>query len=227
MTRSPVQALSYALRESREPSRNWLNLCLVFTRTCFDVGPKYEDAAEAWSHTDHRHGEHSTPPPGVPVWWTGGSHGHGHVAISSGQGFCYTTDYVRAGKVDRAKISDITSGWGLDYKGWSEDINDERVYTPPPPRPVLDASDIRIAALRHDKVHGGRLLKRAVAKEVGPDLMKLGTSRLGVLFRRRYKKLQAKYLRVTNQPYHAADCDGIPGQASLRWLGKRHGFDVK
>jgi hypothetical protein len=65
------------------------------------------------------------------VWWLGGSHGFGHVALSDGGGYVWSTDVLRPGKVDRVTAASITHNWGLSYVGWSEDINGERVYVPP------------------------------------------------------------------------------------------------
>jgi hypothetical protein len=70
-----------------------------FVRTHYNVPPAYATAASAWSKTRDRHG--STPPKGVPVWWTGGSRGFGHVAISAGGGFVIRTDTGGRGRVGR------------------------------------------------------------------------------------------------------------------------------
>jgi len=122
MIYSPMQALTRAKEFTTYPS----GMCLRFVRSLYNVPAKYADAATAWAHTKYRHS--STPPKGVPVWWTGGSSGHGHVAISDGNGYVISTDYPRRGRVGRVLISTLTRAWNLRYRGWSEDINDVRVY---------------------------------------------------------------------------------------------------
>jgi len=102
-------------------------MCLKFVRTRYPVAVKYPHAASAWSRTKLR--RTGTPPAGAPVWWTGGSRGYGHVAISAGGGYCYSTDIPGRGRVGKIAISALTRSWGQTYRGWSEDINDVRVMT--------------------------------------------------------------------------------------------------
>lgn len=61
-----------------------------------------------------------TPPAGALCWWTGGSHGYGHVAISAGAGYTWTTDILRAARIDKVAISLIHDRWGLTYRGWTD-----------------------------------------------------------------------------------------------------------
>ena len=58
-----------------------------------------------------------------PVFWEGGSASHGHIAISAGNGFCWSTDIRRTGFMDRVPIDEIHAKWGLTLLGWTEDIN--------------------------------------------------------------------------------------------------------
>jgi cell wall-associated NlpC family hydrolase len=53
------------------------------------------------------------------VFWTGGSHGFGHVAISLGNGKIASSDILRTGKVDVVPLSMIQQKWGLHYAGWA------------------------------------------------------------------------------------------------------------
>lgn len=125
--RTGQDAIAWARAESTHRTRNWTGMCLKFTRMCFNVMSKYPSAEQAYYHTKYRHT--SWPPPkGVPVWWTNGR--FGHVAISTGDGWCYSTDYARTGYVDNVPIASITSNWGQNYRGWSEDINGVRVWEP-------------------------------------------------------------------------------------------------
>lgn len=126
--RTPAEALAWARARDRWAS----GMCLQFVRSCFGVPAVHPDASTAWAATQHRHT--STPPAGVPVWWTGGRRGFGHVAISAGGGRIVSTDVPSSGRVGTTTIRALTSAWGHTYRGWSEDINGYRVadFTQPP-----------------------------------------------------------------------------------------------
>ena len=123
----------YAQAQHKRRSRDWTGWCLVFVRSAFGVPAQQPDAASAWANAERKHPvtSGSQVPRGVPVFWTGGSHGHGHIALSRGDGSVWTTDFVREGQVDVARIDDITRGWGLTLAGWTEDLNGVTVWTPP------------------------------------------------------------------------------------------------
>lgn len=221
--RTGREAVQWAANQHVNPSRSWLGLCLMFTRSAFNVGARYGTAETGWYNTKKRHTSWP-PPPGVPVWWTNGR--YGHVAVSAGDGYVWSTDWLRPGKVDRAPIRSITSNWGQTYRGWTEDINGVDVYSPPK-LPVVDASNIARATRLHLSPPQGLLLKKAVAREVGQGLMGLKTPKLGRTFRRRYKLVQKKFLESQGVPATDRGADGIPGKGSLTWLGKRQGFNVE
>jgi hypothetical protein len=201
-------------------------MCLKFVRTTYNVPPQYATAAIAWSKTRFRHS--STPPAGVPVWWTGGSRGFGHVAISAGGGFVISTDTGGRGRVGRTSIAHITNAWGQTYRGWTEDINKVRVYRPSGPpgaapakqmSPALDAS-AAAALFRSQTKHPAVLrIQQALAAEVGLDFSS-GPGVPGPRTRAAYKKWQQKL------GFRGADADGIPGFTSLKRLGAKHGFGV-
>ncbi len=76
------------------------------------------DANAGWAATKNRQTS-LTPPPGVPVYWAGGD--HGHVAISVGGGRVRSTDFPRKGSVGEVGIADLTRAWHLTYRGWGSD----------------------------------------------------------------------------------------------------------
>lgn len=220
--RTGKEAIAWAREQHESRDQDWTGYCLKFTRLCFNVSSRYPSAESAWFNTKKRHT--SWPPPkGVPVWWTNGR--YGHVVISAGDGYCWSNDYLRTGYVDKVKIQSITAGWGQRYRGWTEDINDVVVWEKPPPR--LDVSDIAEAARKEEKVRYGRLLKRAVAAEVGKGNMYLHNGELGTAFRVQYREVQEKYLKAKGERVTPQKADGIPGAGSLAWLGNRHGFKIK
>jgi hypothetical protein len=138
-----------AIAKARTQHRHGLfgtGTCLMQVRKCYGIGSNFPSAAKAWAGANHKH--RSGPngiPRGVPVFWVGGSHGFGHIAISLGDGLCETTDFVNRGGFGVAHIDDITRSWGLTFEGWTEDLNGVRVWEkpvapeprkPPTPAPV-------------------------------------------------------------------------------------------
>lgn len=131
--------MSAAIRTARDRSRaksptSEPGMCLREVRECYGVGPRAEDAAEAWAQAKHKHPETDPRkiPRGVPVFWTGGSGGHGHIAIATGyRGRCLSTDILRSGFFDKVPIELVEEKWGLELVGWTEDLNGVRVWSPP------------------------------------------------------------------------------------------------
>jgi hypothetical protein len=227
--RTGQAAVNFALGQVTNPTPppgepNWFGWCLVFVRRCFNVGPKYGSAEKAYFRTDFKHGTGGTPPLGVPIWWTNG--GDGHVAISTGDGSCFSTDIKRHGKVDKVAISFITRKWGQTYRGWSEDVNGVRIWRPGAPQlPSVGLSNVQDAARRDQFRPQGQGLHESDVIIVEKALRSQGLKPpefvdgyAGTEFREAYAKWQKA---VVGPPF-----DGIPGIQSLTLLGKRRGFRV-
>ncbi len=224
-------AVSYAVAQHLAPSKNWTGRCLEFTRRCHNVDPKWSTAAEDWNHVApaDRHST-GTPPPGVPVHWSGGTKGYGHVAESAGGGYCWTTDLIRTGMVDKAPLSLVHSRWGLAYSGWAATIDGVRIYTAPAPKPIVP---VHLAAvIMAFKVDPGRPqghglhpdqirpVEHALAAEGVLDDRWAGDGYAGTKTRTAYARYQARL------GLRGADADGIPGMWSLTHLGHAHGLTV-
>jgi hypothetical protein len=195
-------------------------MCLKFVRTCYSVGPKHASAAIAWNKTKYRHT--STPPKGVPVWWTGGSRGFGHVAISDGGGYVISTDTGGKGRVGRTSIKHITTSWRQTYRGWTEDINGVRVYVPSDSKPaaeVLSASAVAKMFRRGTKSNAVLTIQKALRVEVGLDFSS-GPGTPGRKTKAAYQTWQRRL------GFRGDDADGIPGYTSLLRLGTKRGFGV-
>lgn len=130
--RTPEEALVWAKAQTTYP----VGMCLKFVRSAYQISSKYNDASEGWRRAFLRHPGDWNPPSGSPVWWTGGSHDFGHVAISDGAGFVISSDVPRAGKVGRVAIRSLTNAWNLAYQGWTEDLNGVVAYHPKPMEPI-------------------------------------------------------------------------------------------
>jgi hypothetical protein len=215
------RSLQSALSWARAQDKFETGMCLRFVRTCYKVDSKYASAAIAWSKTRYRHS--SVPPKGVPVWWTGGTRGFGHVAISDGGGYVISTDTGGKGRVGRTSIRHITNAWSQTYRGWTEDINGVRVFTSAISKASTAVLDASVVAGKFQ--NGARndaavlVVQRALAAEVGLDYSS-GPGTAGPRTKAAYKKWQQKL------GFTGADADGIPGFVSLSRLGAKRGFGV-
>lgn len=97
--------------------------CLEWSRERADIPARYSDAATAWTHATGRRPGDRTPPVGAAVYWTGGSNGYGHVAISVGRGRIRSTDAPGLGQVGTVPLRWVETEWGLRYAGWANSIN--------------------------------------------------------------------------------------------------------
>lgn len=158
MTVTPDQAIARAHNQSLNGPTYATGMCLRAVRTMYGVSALYDDAAAAWAHTKHRAAPGQR---GALVWWTGGSHGHGHVAIATGDGYCWSVDIRRPGRFDRVPISTITREWGLTLAGESLDLNGVQVVPDPPrPTPKLDHAIDDLRAARDARKPGTRKRRR-------------------------------------------------------------------
>lgn len=111
-----------------------LGSCLQAVRTAFDLAANGHEptASSAWTYEGGAAGLNThtviAAPANVPVFWTGGSHGYGHVAISDGKGNVWSTDVKRVGQFDLVPISWITTHWGLKLAGWTETLEGKRIH---------------------------------------------------------------------------------------------------
>jgi len=129
-----------ALRNAYAYSTCRVGRCLQYTRTWLEVGAYWPTAARAWEEAVLRHPGDRDPPRGAPMMWTGGSHGYGHIALSTGGGYVRSTDVPYAGMVRTLPLSWFGTHWpNLHYAGWTEDLNGATIkwlaQAPPPPSP--------------------------------------------------------------------------------------------
>lgn len=218
-------AVDFAAGQAAHATKDWTGICLIFVRNCFNVGPANTDATAGYKAAQFKHGTSGTPPLGVPLWWTGGT--HGHVAISTGDGSCYSSDILRTGKVDKVPISKIARQWGKTYKGWSEDINGVRIWRPGAvdTLPAVDLSNIREAAVQDQFRPAGAGLHEHDIIIVERALLKQGLKdpiNVDGFAGKDFRKAYALWQKATVKP----PFDGIPGEESLKLLGVRRSFRV-
>ncbi len=111
-------------KNAESDSTNDPGYCLQWCRQKAGINSKYGDAATAWRNTNDRYPGSKNAPRGSMVYWTGGSHGYGHIAVSVGNGKVRSTDAGGKGKVATVSIDWVQNNWGLPYAGWAWDVNE-------------------------------------------------------------------------------------------------------
>jgi len=220
MVNTVVEAIAFAQKEHTKRSEDWHQMCFRFTRKACGVGPSgvpNDSAKKAFQRTKTRH-DTGVPPRGAPVFWGGNE--FGHAALSDGDGYVYSNDFVRPGQIDRVAITAITKRWKLKYLGWTEDINGVKIsFERPKNRPLMSLSAMQFAAT-HPVVKPGteaqiRLIK-ATLRVLG-----CGDDRTDG-FRQMYQRFQLSLGLTGTQLGQAAD--GVPGEKSARRLAGRAGY---
>lgn len=156
--------------------KDFHRLCLQFVRMSYGLPVVAPDAGTAWNQAKHKHPttDAGSIPAGVPVFWELPSVAD-HVALSTGDGMCLSTDARRRGRVDAVRIDSITEQWGGVLLGWTEDLGTFRVYRPAAPENnVTKARDhlrlarreVRQAVAALDKAPEDRAVVHAVGEQL-------------------------------------------------------------
>jgi hypothetical protein len=211
-TRTPAQAIAAARRTTTfEPEK-----CLVFVRTMFGVPALFNSAADAWRGAKFKHPVSSgmQVPRGAPVFWTGGSHGFGHIAIGTGNGACWSSDAGGQGHTAKVNIDELTVHWNLDFQGWAEDINGVHVFDAAQHQKGASEPVVHLKQLKPDPRDDVRAVQRALKRKLpkqGKGLVVDG------YFGPPTQELYAEWQKRCG--FTGSDADGLPGTVSLQRLG--------
>lgn len=96
--------------------------CDEFVAMVYGFGSSgYATAVKNWQGTPEslRHPGDWNAPAGALMYWSGGSTGAGHVAISLGNGSIISTDATGPGIVGVIDAKTPTAKWGHPYLGWT------------------------------------------------------------------------------------------------------------
>lgn len=103
--------------------------CLVYVRNVYGIPSKYATAALGWEYAAYRHvGEQPPSDVSVPVWFKWGTEGHVAVWVPGVGIYSTTAQGVKIFGSIQALINYI--GGGIEYLGWSEDVDGTRVVQP-------------------------------------------------------------------------------------------------
>jgi Glycosyl hydrolases family 25 len=104
-------------------TRTWpVGMCDNFCANMYGFKASgYVDAVAHWKALPAavRHSGDTVVPAGMLAYWSGG---HGHVAISAGNGDVWSTDIAGPGTVARVPLARVAADWGKPYLGWSEPV---------------------------------------------------------------------------------------------------------
>ena len=109
-----------AVNAARRTVHNKPGMCLWHVQDWCGAPHRYAGAWIQWENARHKHPGDPHPPPGVPVFFSGGR--WGHIALSLGGGMCRSTDAGGRGVIADRPLSWFGPAWGRPYAGWSEDI---------------------------------------------------------------------------------------------------------
>lgn len=222
-------------RAAGDAARSWVGrdayhgMCKAFVRgEVFNVDPsRSATAIEAWHEAEHKHlvTDPEKVPAFVPVFMDTAATAE-HVAAtvgrdSTGHRLCVSTDAGPGRTIGLVRLADLARSWG-PILGWAEDLDGQRVWTPPPPRPVVELAHIVDAARLHHGAHRteARIVERALTAEGLLD-RKWVDGWFGARSVTAYARWQHRL------GYTGAQANGIPGRTSLTKLGQLHGFRVK
>lgn len=119
-TRSAANAAA-AMKELHDKNANvGVGACLHTCRTAWGLPGGSPDAATQWHSIPPEHRRNGPAPLGAPVFWTGGSHGYGHIAISDGLGSVWSTDLPTSSRVGHIPVDVVVKSWSNhQLVGWS------------------------------------------------------------------------------------------------------------
>lgn len=130
---SPATSVLQVLSRCASTTSWSVGMCGQFCAAMYGYGfSGYKDALTQWNRTPSslKHSGSVNAPAGALLFWSGGSAGHGHVAISDGFGGVFSIDINGPGTVSRVPAGTITSRWGLPYLGWTTPYFQDEQWSP-------------------------------------------------------------------------------------------------
>lgn len=112
-------AEAFAHRQHERPAQNWHNMCQGFSRQCVGAPAFGASARLAFNGIAAKHRRDSSPPPAGSIAYYGpADHGFGHAVFVVDDGWVWSNDILRVGKIDRVRWDVFPARWGLEYRGW-------------------------------------------------------------------------------------------------------------
>jgi hypothetical protein len=111
-----------AIAKAKSISSWAVGRCDEFVASVYGFGSSgYSTAVANWQATPSslKHPGDWNAPAGALMYWSGGSTGAGHVALSLGNGSIISTDATGPGTVGQISARTPTDKWGHPYLGWA------------------------------------------------------------------------------------------------------------
>ncbi len=160
MVRTNEEAIDAVARQSATGKPFRVGMCKQRTRMAYGVpSDGTNDATEAFGRTKHRLAVTGAKAPrGAILWWTGGSKGHGHVAIADGKGGVWSVDIKRDGFWDHVPFGQIAKSFpNVKFAGVSQDIDGVRVIGTAAAKAAVSLPKQRLQRIR-DRYRNDRLV---------------------------------------------------------------------
>ena len=135
--RTPAESVSAARGTRRCRPKKCLNFVMRWLAARPAGLPDANAALQAARNL--RHDPH--PPPGVPVYIKGSR--FGHVALSTGNGKIWSTDWPAPGLCSEVAITTLCRTWGRTYAGWSTDYAGQAIPGIGPAHPPFPGTVLR------------------------------------------------------------------------------------
>lgn len=220
--RSYHDAVAWAENQRLHPSQNWTGLCQKFARSTVNAAPFGGTALDAWHSRPNSAKVFNRAVAGGLGYF--GTHEPGHAVFVVGNSYCYSTDILRQGKVDKVPIALITQRWGLPFLGTLIAVPEGKLNLAPS-SPTVHLSHLQAAAKLDPPAPQGHVTYPAEVILVERTLAKLGylggqwvDGSFGTESVKAYARFQAS---VKSGTY-----SGIPTLTDLQALGRRGGFSV-
>lgn len=132
------EALVYAQREWKHPSRDWHNDCQMFCRSCYGMGGGFASAYAQWegapAHLKVVGGNPNKAPVGALLCYKG-SGKYGHIMLAkhpfpNGTAAAWSTDLWKNGKVGPVSRTAPITEWNQKYLGYIKTINGAAIPFP-------------------------------------------------------------------------------------------------
>lgn len=202
----------------------WNGMCQGFAREAVGAAPWAASALKAWFSIPATHRHSGFPRAGGIAYYDTASvpdyRDFGHATPIVENGYVWSTDALRAGKVDKVPYTFFAAHWGMRYLGWidwtpSGLIRLKPTAPAPAPQPVLAyrqgkqvfSSKMHVGQANSDSVWNLTLALRAhgVNVAVGTAFTSVVRNAVGVFQRSR--------------GWSGAGADGIPGPQTIHDLG--------
>lgn len=156
-----VQSAEELIKRARQTTKNQVGMCLWQSQEWYGSPHFFADATRQWKGAKFQHPGDRNPPKGAHVMWVGGSHGHGHSAISLGNGQIRTIDFKAAGRTGETDLGWVERTWGLTYVGWTEDIGGVRIPFLGAPDKPANPNGVKVGDVALVVTHRSDLVGRA------------------------------------------------------------------